>query len=62
MTFEWESLSRFGDWREGKANDRARVHGGWIVRSMDWSIEYHIQSESMVFISDPNHEWTIEDK
>jgi hypothetical protein len=46
IIFEWEKMSEtFTDVH------RVKVIGGWIV---------HTQSqvgESMIFISDPNHEW-----
>jgi len=45
IKFEWEEL--VGDAR------RSKVFGGWVLTS---SGEY---SESMVFISDPNHEWEV---
>jgi len=45
--------------------DRLKVFGGWIVRNGDLCINHqsHIVSSatSMVFMSDPNHEWELEE-
>lgn len=61
MKFEWENLCTIGD----MGTSRAKVIGGWIVRSVAWSKRdhdwtFHL-SESSVFVPDPNHEWTIEE-
>lgn len=48
IPFEWEPIAHL--------TDRARVIGGWVLLS---SCEVN-QSESMVFIPDPDHEWEIE--
>lgn len=41
---------------------RAKVPGGWLVRNWDMTTKFEqvCTTESMVFISDPNHEWEIE--
>lgn len=52
MKFEWERLD--------DECDRARVFGGWVLRSQDvddCNSEYTVQS--MVFIPDEKHEWKI---
>ena len=56
MKFEWEKI----DWIEKCQirTWRAKVKGGWIVRTEAWD-ECTGQSESMVFIRDINHEWNI---
>jgi hypothetical protein len=40
---------------------RAKVFGGWIVRTVEYSYEVDTvsASESSVFIADPLHEWEI---
>ena len=57
MKFKWEII----DFRkeEDIRTCRAKVIGGWVLRTETWS--KFSQSESSVFISDPNHEWTIEE-
>lgn len=49
---------------------RCRVPGGWLVNSYDSLVDYKRSgngsssvgmSESMVFISDAEHEWVLED-
>ncbi len=54
IKFEWELIC------EAHKNDtaRAKVFGGWIVRSLTYPDDR--VSESMVFVSDPNHEWEVE--
>lgn len=55
MKFEWEELN--------KVMKRAKVHGGWILRSFNYTTDnkdVYSQSQSMVFIPDPNHEWEID--
>lgn len=49
IPFEWENLSN------GRAR-RAKVIGGWIVNT--WAD----QSEALVFVPDPNHEWSVVDE
>jgi len=46
MPFEWEEIGNF--------THRAKVIGGWIVRST-WSDT----AESMVFIADKDLEWRV---
>lgn len=62
MKFEWEIIDQ-------KSNDtvlnktfRARVIGGWVIRKFYAfnTVNKISMNESMVFISDPNHEWSIE--
>ncbi len=52
MKFEWEKLDM--------ECQRAKVIGGWILRSRDindCNTEYTV--ESMVFIPDPAYKWKI---
>lgn len=46
IEFKWECLDEF--------TDRAKVIGGWIVRS-----QWGFHSQAMVFINDPHHSWKI---
>lgn len=61
MKFEWEELLNL---RSCKTY-RARVFGGWIVNNLTFHHATSISdpdllSESMVFVPDINHEWTID--
>ena len=54
--FEWETIA----YAEGFSNTcRAKVFRGWLVRNQtfDSDAEIFAQSESMVFIPDPSHQW-----
>ncbi len=57
--FEWEVLLNDSDNFSGFNTLRAKVFGGWVLKNMCWDNEYKVQSESMAFIPDPNHEWEI---
>jgi hypothetical protein len=75
MKFEWEKISDKSessmDWA---ATYRAKVFGGWLIRNFDLTQKYSnaisgaagdfnvnlSTSESMVFMPDLNHEWTLE--
>lgn len=59
MKFEWQRLVGWNSHGEGDNTDRAKVHGGWIVRNTTWADTEQL-SESMVFVPDINHEWTID--
>ncbi len=61
MKFEWEMLSRNEKHINGCVTERAKVIGGWIVRTICWDGDYQCQSESSVFIPDPEHKWKIVD-
>jgi len=55
MKFEWETLD--------DTTKRARVIGGWVLRSKDTDdCNSHYTVESMVFISDPAHLWNTEEE
>jgi hypothetical protein len=57
IEWEWEKLDKY--------TLRAKVFGGWLVlHAYPVTITDHkkrdmSQSESMVFVPDPNHQWTI---
>lgn len=56
MKFEWKPMIDC----EYESTSYAKVFGGWVVHHICWDNAAHIQSESMVFIPDKNHEWEIE--
>lgn len=61
MKFEWESIAgKIFSKDEGNITRRAKVIGGWIINHIVWTSKAHAQSESMVFIPDPEHKWEIE--
>lgn len=41
---------------------RAKVFGGWLVRTSEWSNADTgiVQSEALTFVPDPEHEWEVE--
>jgi hypothetical protein len=62
MKFEWEILREFMSNNfatAGSNNTRAKVFGGWIVRTFCWDEKYNMQSESSVFVPDAKHEWEV---
>jgi hypothetical protein len=59
MKFEWEMIdNNTVDKKHFAITHRAKVIGGWIVHNA--TKLPNVGSESMVFIPDPNHEWTLE--
>jgi hypothetical protein len=60
MKFEWEYLNYSAD-EDGKRSwtERAKVHGGWIVKNVT-IIDYEL-SESTLLVPDQKHEWTIDE-
>ena len=57
LEFRWERLEGDATDDSGFRVERAKVFGGWIVKSLCWHDEQHTQSESMVFIPDEQHLW-----
>ena len=59
MKFRWEQIFS----NEGNSTERAKVFGGWLLRHICWDDnlgdDAPTQSESMVFIPDPNYGWII---
>lgn len=56
MEFKWERI--YGDSHSSSKTFRAKVFGGWIVRSI--TIDYDFGKEySSTFIPDKDHEWVI---
>lgn len=63
IKFEWECIyTKVGENKvAGIVTNRAKVLGGWMVRTITWSgTEVHC-SESSVFVPDPTHLWEIEE-
>ena len=63
MKFVWEYIL-IGD--HETTTKRAKVIGGWIVRTESVMVHHLGQqnssrSEALVFVPDPNHEWAIEE-
>lgn len=72
MKFEWEVINKkekFGEFID--ATERARVIGGWLIRShlvstfnesdmRSHEIKY-CSTMSTQFVHDPNHEWKIDE-
>jgi len=55
MKFEWERIAGT------PPTERARVFGGWIVRTFDINdCNTETTSEALVFLSDPEHKWRID--
>lgn len=52
--FEWEMIFK-SDWAKTK---RLKVPGGWIILHEAW--DSNCQSESMVFVPEPEHRWQVE--
>lgn len=62
MKFEWEYIEREEDYW---STCRAKIHGGWIIKHNMYSEviddgSYSV-SNSMVFVPDPHHCWSIDD-
>ncbi len=54
MKFEWEQI--------GELTQRAKVIGGWLVRTHDFDKLLKLLSFSTVFVADPFHQWKIEEE
>lgn len=60
INWEWEKLEeKSEDGVYWFATYRAKVFGGWIVRTFDLTHVTNTTSESMVFVPDHNHQWFI---
>lgn len=60
MKFEWEEV--VDDATDHFTTHRAKIFGGWLVRTDEfWRDDFFgCQSESTCFVPDPNHEWVID--
>lgn len=59
MKFEWETIhEKLINSQRFTYTERARVFGGWLVNSR----AHHdgVGHESMVFMPDPQHKWTLD--
>lgn len=60
MSLKWENIY-LGSGYEGTTNTiRAKVFGGWLLNNCTYNQNRPMQSESMVFIPDPDHKWKID--
>ena len=59
ISFEWQLIYN----NDHCSTRRAKVIGGWIIKNSSWGngtdYEDGPMCESMVFVTDPFHEWTI---
>lgn len=51
LPWKWENLDEH--------TMRAKVAGGWVIHHLSFNGHGNL-SESMIFLTDPNHEWKIE--
>lgn len=56
----WELIISDIDNEGGTSTRRLKVYGGWMVMHLCWWNESGVQSESSIFVPDPNHEWSLE--
>ncbi len=67
MKFEWETIKsdETDNLYQTYRTCRAKVFGGWIVQSTWWIVHDETGGEStslaMTFVSDPKHEWSIDE-
>lgn len=59
IPFEWENVKSLCLQNNGTATIRAKVFGGWMVRHLSYDNTHQQQSESSIFVPDPNHEWEV---
>ena len=62
MKFKWETLVHVDDDGSFTSTLRAKVFGGWVIRSYNWDDtigEGESQCQSMAFVPDPNHDWCV---
>jgi hypothetical protein len=62
MKCEWEKIESFDD---ASITKRLKVQGGWLVVNCSTSTEYFWDkktSQSMSFLPDPNHKWSVSNK
>lgn len=54
---EWEVIIYRDNNEFGNSTHRLKVFGGWMVSHFAW--DHGMQSESSIFVPDPNHEWRL---
>lgn len=60
MSFSWEQIEFRTDNNIVSETKRAKVIGGWIVKSTDcYLTTLNDLVTDMIFISDPEHKWNI---
>lgn len=59
MKFKYEQLVKYSTQQVEFSASRAKVFGGWVLRNVCYDSHDRTQSESSIFIPDPNHEWDI---
>ncbi len=66
MKFGWEIIDSEDCTSTWEQTARAPVKGGWLVRYTIYGFQKDDDAEtssvSMIFMSDPNHEWCIDDE
>ncbi len=60
MKFEWELCFKAEHYKHDMLTYRAKVHGGWLV--LNRSLYISEFCESMIFIPDRFHEWTLDEE
>ncbi len=51
MAFKWEQLKDETDGQKRDYTQRAKIPGGWLVKSK------YIHGVGLTFVPDPNHQW-----
>jgi hypothetical protein len=57
---EWERIVDSEYDNAGFLTERLKVFGGWMVINLSWDDNKHTESQSSIFVPDPNHEWSLE--
>jgi hypothetical protein len=62
MKLEWQDIS--DDSMAHFWTFRAKVFGGWLVRTSEWSndTDLVLQSEALVYVPDQFHEWVVDER
>ncbi len=60
MKFDWEKIKYVGTPNEFDLTNRAKVFGGWLVRTIYHDSNKNVRTDSLVFIPDANHDWKID--
>jgi hypothetical protein len=55
----WETFINKENSCGGTHTSRLKVYGGWCVMHLMWNVDQHTGSESMCFVPDPEHIWTL---
>ena len=62
MKFEWQKIHKVGLKDEEQITLRAKVVGGWVLKSVYLkTLKFKVKrTESLIFIPDEKHEWEID--